>query len=335
MGLVEDADKFQREHSWAGFPVAVAYKAVEDRVPHLAALIAYYGFVSLFPLLLLMFSILGFALSDSPEVRDEIVQTALREFPGLGDTLRANISEFRGSAWAIAIGVLGTLYGGLGVMQAAQAGFNQIYGVPRHSQPNPIKGRLRGLALLALLGLGLVVSAGATMLASTTNEVSAELGTGLRWLIYAAGLTVAVALFTLAYQVLTATELKIRDVIVGGAITAAFWQLLQLVGGPYVAQRIEAAGALYGTFGVVLAALAWIYLQAFAFMLSAEINVVRSRRLWPRALLTPFTDDVDLTEADRRVYSAYASAAAFKGFETITIEFDDPQRDGRSAPAAP
>lgn len=100
------------------------------------------------------------------------------------------------------------------------------------------------------------------------------------------------------------------------------------MGGPYVSHRIESAGAVYGTFALVLAALAWIYLQALAFMLSAEINVVRSRRLWPRALLTPFTDDVDLTDADRRVYAAYASAAAFKGFETITAEFDAPRQAG-------
>ncbi len=326
MGLVDRADAFQRRHGWAGFPIAVVYKAMEDRVPHLAALVAYYGFVSLFPLLLLLFSILGFVLVERPQLRDEIVRAALREFPGLGDALRENISEFRGSGWAIAIGVLGTLYGGLGVMQAAQAGFNQIYGVPRHRQPNPFVGRLRGLALLALLGTGLVASATATMLASTTNDFSAGIGIGLRWLIYVGALIVAVALFTVAYQTLTATELKIRDVIVGGAITAASWQLLQLIGGPYVSHRIEAAGALYGTFALMLAALAWIYLQALSLMLAAEINVVRSRRLWPRGLLTPFTDKVELTEADRQVYATYAAAAAFKGFETITANFGDRRR---------
>lgn len=323
MRNVDRIDDYQRRHNWAGLPIAVLYKAVEDRVPHLAALLAYYGFVSLFPLMLLMFSILGFVLEGNPEVRERIVQAALAEFPALGASLRENIEQFQGSGWALAIGVVGTLYGGLGVMQAAQAGFNQIYSVPRHRQPNPIFARVRGLGLLALLGIGLLGSAGATVLAGTTNNISTELGGALRGLIWVAGAAVSVALFTAAYQLLTATELKIRDVITGGVLSASVWQALQLVGGPYVSHRVEAAGALYGTFAIVLAALAWIYLQALALMLSAEINVVLSRRLWPRALMTPFTDDVQLTEADRRVYTAHATAGTFKGFETVTADFGD------------
>lgn len=319
---LDRVDRYQRDHSWAGMPIAVIYKSVEDRVPHLAALLAYYGFVALFPLMLLLFSILGFVLEGNPEARDQITRSALERFPALGNSLRENIEEFQGSVWAVAIGVVGTLYGGLGVMQAAQTGFNSIYAVPRHRQPNALLARLRGLALLALLGIGLLASAGATVLARTTNEVSAQLGGALRMLIWALGVLISVALFTVAYQLLTAVDLKIRNVITGGVLSATVWQALQLLAGPFVSQRVESAGALYGTFAVVLAALAWIYIQALALMLSAEINVVLSRRLWPRALLTPFTDDVELTDADRRVYSAHASAATFKGFERVTTEFD-------------
>ena len=58
-------------------------------------------------------------------------------------------------------------------------------------------------------------------------------------------------------------------------------------------------------------------------MIGIEVNVVLARRLWPRALLTAFKDDVDLTEADRRAYTAYAQAQRHKGFEHVEVTFDD------------
>ena len=61
-------------------------------------------------------------------------------------------------------------------------------------------------------------------------------------------------------------------------------------------------------------------------ILGVEVNVVLARRLWPRALLTPFTDSVDLTEADRRAYAMYAQMQRHKGFETVVVRFDG--RDG-------
>lgn len=160
------------------------------------------------------------------------------------------------------------------------------------------------------------------MLAGTTNEISAQLGDALRVLIWAIGVLISVALFTVGYQLLAAVDLKIWNVITGGVLSATLWQVLQLVAGPFVSQRVESAGAPYGTFAVVLAALAWIHVQALALMLSAEINVVLSRRLLSRALLTPFTDTVELTDADRRVYSAHATAATVKGFERVTTDLD-------------
>jgi hypothetical protein len=80
---------------------------------------------------------------------------------------------------------------------------------------------------------------------------------------------------------------------------------------------------------LVLGLFAWIFLAAVGVVLSAEINVVRSRRLYPRALMTPFTDNVDLTAADRRAYSDAAQAQRFKGFESVTVSYGDD--DGQHA----
>jgi membrane protein len=325
VGLGTRVDRYQRRHGWLGLPLAVLYKAVDDRIPHLAALIAYYAFVSLFPLLLLLFSALGFFLEDNPALRENVIDSTLREFPVMGEALRENVDALHGSGVALAIGIVGTLYGGLGVMQAAQTSFNQIYGVPRHQQPNPIRSRLRSLGLLALLGTGVLVATVVAGVASTGNEVSERAGGVLRALAVAVATLAGVGLFSAAFQLLTACDLRFRQVVVGGVVTALIWQLLQLIGAPYVSGRLAAAGAVYGVFAVVLVALAWIYLQALALVLAAEINVVLHKRLWPRALAGPFTEDVDLTDADRRAYAMYAKTQTFKGFQSVEIDFTAPE----------
>jgi hypothetical protein len=84
---------------------------------------------------------------------------------------------------------------------------------------------------------------------------------------------------------------------------------------------LTTTGATYGTFGLVLGLLAFIYLEAVAVVVCAEANAVLARRLWPRALLTPFTDDVNLTAADEHAYASYAEAQRLKGFEQIDVRF--------------
>jgi membrane protein len=319
MSTIGRVDRYQREHTWLGFGVAVAYKFADDRGAYLAALVSYYAFVSLFPLLLLFFSALGFFLQGHETVRDELAHSAVASFPVIGPQLQHSIGGFRGSGPALIVGILGTLYGALGAMQAAQAGFNQIYGIPRHKQPNPLKSRLRSFALVLLLGGSVLLTTGISALVAIAN--SAVLGDWLRVLGYLLSFAINAALLIAAYQLLTARELHIRNVITGGLITAAAWEALQTQGSRYMSHELSRSSVLYGTFGVVLATIAWIYLQALVLMLSAEINVVLHYRLWPRSLLTPFTDDVELTEPDRRAYAMYTAAQRFKGFETVTADF--------------
>ena len=85
------------------------------------------------------------------------------------------------------------------------------------------------------------------------------------------------------------------------------------------------------TFGLVLGLMAVVFVPSLALVIGTETNVVLHRHLWPRALLTPFTDAVDLTEADRRAYTGYARAQRHKGFETVDVTFDD-DADTTSAP---
>jgi YihY family inner membrane protein len=329
MSRVARLDRFQRRHTWLGLPLGVVYKFFDDRGPYLAALITYYSFVSLFPLLLLSFSITGFVLQGHPGLRQELEKAALKKLPGLGPEL--HIRGFHGSGLGLAIGVIGTLYGALGAMQAAQAGFNQIYGVPRNQQPNPIKSRIRSLGLVALLGSGVLLSIAISAVLSTANDFSRKLGPAVLVSGYVLNYIVDFVLFGAAFQLLTAVDLQFRRVMRGGLVAAALYLLVQSFGASVVAHTAHAS--LYPALAVVLITLAWLYLQSLILVLAAEINVVQDRRLWPRSLLTPFTDKVELTDADRRVYAMYAAAQRFKGFEHVTTDFGD-RSDGRAAAAA-
>lgn len=321
---VERLDRYQRRHSWLGLPLGVIYKFFDDRGTYLAALVTYYAFVSLFPLLLLFYSVLGFILQGDQHLRTSIENSVLRNFPVIGQKLSANLAGFKGSGIALAIGILGTLYGGLGAMQAAQAGFNQIYGVPRNKQPNPIKSRVRSIGLVGLLGSGILVSTALTVILATANGILHGLGPAVYVGGYVLGFIVNVALFSAAFQLLTALDLRFRQVLTGGMVAAGTWMLVQAFGSSYISHVFKHSDHLYGVFAVVLTALAWLFLQSIILMLSAEINVVLQHRLWPRSLLTPFTDNVVLTAADRRAYELYAKTQRFKGFERVTAEFDPP-----------
>jgi hypothetical protein len=135
-----------------------------------------------------------------------------------------------------------------------------------------------------------------------------------------------IGLFTVAFRVLTASEVATRELLVGAVVAGVGWQVVQILGTYFVTHSLKGSQEAYGVFGLVLGLVAWIYLLALVTVVATEINVVAARRLWPRALLTPFTDAVDLTDADRRAYASYALMNRHKGFETVAVTFDG--RDG-------
>jgi membrane protein len=323
VGVVGRVDAYQRRHRWAGLPLAVVYKFVDDQGAYLTALITYYGFVSLFPLLLLLVTGLGFVLEGDPGLQQRVLDSALAQFPVIGDQIGANIHSFHGSILALVTGVVGGLYGGLGVVQATQNALNKIWGVPRNSRPNPIAARVRSLALLAVGGAVIL----ATTLLSAVTASGGVVGAGARSAALVVAVAVNVVLFTVAFRVLTARRLTIAQVRAGAITAALVWQTIQWAGAYLLGHMLKGASATYGMFGIVLGLLTWIYLGAVTFVLSAEINVVRERRLWPRSLLTPFTDNVELTDGDRRAYTSYAETERHKGFENVDVDFDPPPRD--------
>ncbi|WP_040337189.1 YihY/virulence factor BrkB family protein [Candidatus Blastococcus massiliensis] len=323
MALVDRLDRLQRRHPAAGFPIAVVYKYVDDSGPFLAALITYYAFVSLFPLLLLATTILGTVLAGNPELQERLIDSALSQLPVVGDQL-GEPQGLGGGTLGVVVGVLGALYGALGVAQAVQHTMNIAWTVPRNNRPNPILARGRSLVLLATAGLAVI---GTTTLATLGAGVAGSLGMAVRALILLASVLINAAVFTFAFRLATTRRLTVRDVLPGAVLAAVFWQVLQTFGVTFVSRVMDSASAVNGVFALVIGLLAFLYLAAVVGVLCVEINVVRVDRLYPRALLTPFTDAVDLTPGDRRSYTGKAKSERLKGFQNVHVTFDPPDSD--------
>jgi YihY family inner membrane protein len=321
MSFVERLDAYQRKHPRAGLPIAVIYKYVDDQGGYLAALITYYGFLSLFPLLLLLSTILNFVLAGDPALQQRVLNSALGQFPIVGDQL-SKAHGVSGSGIGLAVGILGTLYGGLGVAQAAQNAMNTIWRVPRNNRPNPLASRGRSLLLLLVVGLSVLGTTILSALGTSAEAYGADIRTPVKVLLVVAAMAVNAAVFTLAFKLATTRALSLRDTVPGALAAAVAWQLLQWSGTAYVGHVVKHTSVTNSVFALVLGLIAWIYVEAVVVVLAAEYNAVRSMHLYPRALLTPFTDDVDLTSADERAYTDQAKAQRAKGFQSIDVEFD-------------
>ncbi len=304
------------------------YKYFDDSGGYLAALIAYYGFVSLFPLLLLLSTVLGFVLSGHSALQQHILGSALRQFPVVGDQL-GDPKHLGGGTGGLIVGIAGSLYGALGVAQALQYAMNTAWRVPRNERPNPFKARGRSLLLLATGGLAV----SGTIVLSTFGAAG-SLGLAVKVLVLCASVLINAAVFLLAFRIATAREVSWAHIAPGAIGAAIGWQVLQTFGVIYVNHTVRHASATNGVFALVLGLIAFLYLTAVMIVFCVEINVVRVDQLHPRSLLTPFTDNVILTPGDRRAYTDQATAQTSKGFQDIDVSFQPPATDQHHVPPA-
>ena len=308
---LERLDRLQRRHLVLAVPVAVLKKFGDDRGGQWAALVAYYGFFSLFPLLLVFTTLLSFAVQDDPELQLRILDSALSQFPIIGDEIRANLGNLEGSVVALVVGLVASLWAGLGVVITVQGALNDVWDVPRRARPNFLWSRLR--ALLALMALGLAALAASVLAGIGTTSG----GVGLRALAFAGTFLLNVCVFAAAFRYLTVARVRWRQILPGALVAAAAWMALLVLGSWLVDRQLRQAEQLYGFFAFVLGLLSWIYLGAQVMLLSAEMNVVLARRLWPRGLRPP------LTEVDRLVLSAQAEEAVARADQDVHVHFHD------------
>ena len=304
-------DSFQQRHAIVGFPIAVMQKFGNDQAGGKAALIAYYGLFSLFPLLLLFATIFGYLLANHQSWYHSLLNSAFANFPIIGSQLKSDTHSLTGNGWAIAVGVIGTLYGAQGVGQAALNAMNTVWNVPYKDWPNFFKRRLRGYLWLGSLSIATVAS---TVIA----------GFGTTWLhgdqawlwTLLVAFVINLGVFYVVFTVLIAYPLGIRDVWLGVLLGTVFWQGMQAAGGFYVRHSLRNASDVYGFFAIVIGLLSFLFLAAQLTLLAAEVNVVRHYRLWPRSLTQP-----PLTLADRATFERLALMEERRPEVRVTIGF--------------
>jgi YihY family inner membrane protein len=310
---VRRIDQFQQRHTVLAFPWAVLQKFGNDQAGGKAALMAYYGLFALFPLLLLLATVLGFALAGDPALRDRVIDSALGSIPVIKDQLRSEVHPLEGSTTALIIGIVGTVYGSLGIGFASQNAMNTVWNIPYVRWPNIWKRYLRTFGVIGLLGLAVVSS---TVLAGFATAIAN--GVAARVLGVAGSVLVNLGLFLLAFMVLTAEPLRPRHVAVGVVTATAFWETLQLIGTWYVTRGLAHASPTYGVFAVVITLLSWLYLGSQLTLLAAEINVVLRYRLWPRSITQP-----PLTTADKLTLTRLARMETRRPEQVVSTHFTD------------
>jgi membrane protein len=299
--LVHKVDDFQQSRRWLAVPVATWKKFSDNQAGNLAALIAYYAFASLFPLLLVAYSILDLIAQHNPTLSGRL-RSALKQYPVIGTQLGETASHgLNRTGIALVIGILLMIYAGRGVAMAMQNAMNTVWGVPMYRRPGFPKNLMRSLGLIALLGPGEVITIALSGIAGGTGHLGSI---GAKVAAFAVSLLLNIVLFWLGFRIATSKEVDGKALRLGAILAATAWQILQLVGGLFIG---HATNSVYGVFGVVLGLLAWFYLQAQITLYLVELDVVRVRKLWPRSLAPP-----PLTQADLRAYQMYAEAGLLR-----------------------
>jgi membrane protein len=282
MRALHKADRFQQRWPVLAFPVAVWKKFNDDQAGYLAALISYYGFAAILPLLLVLVTVLDIALKNDQNLRASLLNSALAQYPVIGPQLNPK-SSIPGTGLPLVIGVVLLLLGARGVAGAMQNALCEVWGIPRESRPGFPLSLVSGMGLVLTVGIGFVATTSLSGVAGGAGHLLTGAGAHIGTVVVSLVLNVGV--FWLSFKIATAGRVRWRDLRTGAIIAAAVWQLLQFVGGYVVTHQLNRASDLYGTFGVVLGLLAWLYLQAEVTLYAAEIDVVLTKGLWPRSLL--------------------------------------------------
>ena len=325
--LIAKLDRLQQSRPWLAFPLAVWKKFGDDQAGNLAALIAYYGFASLFPLLLVLVTVLDIVLAHDPTLKAKVLNSTFSHFPGIGDTLRNATAGHTvgGTGIALVIGLVLTFLGARGVAAAAQNALNSVWGVPISRRAGFPWSLLKQIGLILVVGIGLLATTLLSGLAGASASVlggpAAQIGT------LVVSLVLNVLVFWLGFRLAVEREIKARQMLLGAMLSAIVWQILQLLGTYLVSHQVSKSSSVYGVFAVVIGLLAWLFLQAQFTLYAVEANVVSVLRLWPRSLAPP-----PLTAEDRRAYAMYAQIQERRPEQEvesrITEEPDGTAKDG-------
>lgn len=316
--VVARLDALQQRHPWLGLPIAVVYRFFEDSGMHLVAALAYYALVASIPLLLLAAIAVATTLDLFPDLQQVLLRSPLMNIPMVDERIK-DPNGGKPPVWILLVAVAGSLYGGTGIGQAFQHAMNTIWSVPRNARPNPFAARVRSLGILGLAALSIGISTAIAMLGP-------QLRLGRGWsrpITFLMSVPVNAAIFIVAMKLATAHPMPVKRIFAGAIGCGIVWQLFQQTGMEYFRFELPKATTPSQFANLVLALVGVLHLTALALVLAGELNAVIVRGLWPRALLTPFTDRVELTDADRTSYASQARMMKFKGYQHVRVDWTD------------
>jgi membrane protein len=276
--------------------------------------VAYYAFFSIFPLLLVFVTMLGYVLQHHQGTLHSIEHSVSANFPAVSKVL--DFTALHGHILALIIGLVGASWSGLGVTSAAQHALDTVWAVPQKSRPNFLQSKLRGIGLLISIGLLFIIATGASAL------VSGGLGGPVTKI---AGIVVSLlancVLYLTSFRLMTASGVPTRKLLIGAAVAAVLWTVLQSLGGLYIGHVTKHMSPAYATVGTVIAMLVWLHLGAQLTLYAAELNVVLERGLWPRSLIGP-----PRASADLETYEALAKIEERDATEHVEVSFEASDR---------
>ena len=292
-------------------PVAVFKKYGDDRGGSLAALVTFYGFLAVFPLLLLFVTVAGMVLGSHPAAEQRVVNSALSEFPVIGDHLAASIKALhRATPLAFVVSVIGLVWGSLGVTNHLQQASATIWDVPRQKEAGFFPRVARGLLLLGTIAAAVV---GSAVLAGIATIAGGRLhgSPAVYWTASLLGAAVVnLGAYLMALHILAPKSTPWRRLLAGTVIGGVGWTLLETVGGLLIGHLLKHSNQLYGFFGTVLGLVFWLSFGSQLFIYASEANVVLLRRLWPRHLDDPPPLTVRVPAGNGAVPPDQAPAAA-------------------------
>jgi len=313
---VRRLDRWQQRSRAVAIPIAVIKKFFDDGADALGVQVAYWGFFSVFALLLVFASILGFVFQNNPSLQHQLLDSTLERMPVIGPQISGSIGTLTGSAVAIAVGVVGALWTGLGVTLAIGTALDRIWAVPQVKRAGFLNARLRGLLVLLSVGTINVLATVAVALA-TAGGVGTEL---TQVLSIAATAAIDLALFAASFRLLTTAPITTRQVLPGALLASGCWLALQALGGVFLTKVLAGSSQTYGGFAAVVGLLTWLLIAAELVLIAAELNVVLARRMWPRSLTG------ELLETDKQALRDSACRVQADLRQHITVAFTE--RDG-------
>lgn len=321
--LLRRADAFQQAHPVAAVPYAVVKKYGQDSASTYALLIAWYGFASLFPLLLVAVTVAGLIFAHDPSVRARLTTAIATDIPVIGTQLASRAGArtiARHSVLGLTVGILGLLWGAQGVASAAQEAMATVWNVPMTDRPGFVPRTLRNMGILGVLGVNVLAT---SVLATYTSTAHGHVA--VRVVLIVVGIAVNVGLYVAGFRLLAPKTVPTGDLVLGAILAGLAWSILQEFGSYLVGHDLAHASATYGVFGLVIGLIAWFSLAVSATLYAAELNVVVTRKLWPRALVNP-----PLTPADEEALRALALQQRYRKEQRIEVGFDEEEKGAKA-----